>query len=275
MQSVSLASRHAAFRQLHREGCFVIPNPWDIGSARWLAQAGFKALATTSSGHAFSRGRADGDVDVDEVLQHCRDLVEATNLPVNADFEAGHARDLGTLKDHVRRCVATGVSGLSIEDTSGNPEQPLYDFDEAVARMQAAREAIDATGEDVMLIGRAECFLVGQPDLDETLRRLRAYAEAGADCLYAPGLSAREDIAAVVEAVAPKPVNILLGPAAALGFETLAELGVRRISTGGSLALAAWSGFVQAARPLAEGRFDGFANTVSHGELDKLFASRG
>src|SRR5690625_5276578 len=206
------AQRRAAFRQLHAAGCFVLPNPWDVGSARWLAQAGFKALASTSSGYAFSRGKADGDVGVDEVLAHLTELVNATPLPVNADFEDGHARDLDGLADNVRRCVATGVAGLSIEDASGDAAQPLYDFERAVARMRAARSAIDASGEDVMLVGRAEGFLVGRPDLDETLRRLTAYAEVGADCLYAPVLSTREQIKAVVDAVAPKPVNVLLGP---------------------------------------------------------------
>ncbi|HLQ84723.1 MAG TPA: isocitrate lyase/phosphoenolpyruvate mutase family protein [Salinisphaeraceae bacterium] len=272
MSTSQFAPRHAAFRQLHASGCFILPNPWHIGAARWLAQAGFKALATTSSGYAFSRGKADGAVHVDEVLQHCSEIVAATNLPVNADFEDGHARDLPTLQDNVRRCVATGVSGLSIEDASGDPASPLYSFAEAVERMHAAREAIDATDEDVLLVGRAECFLVGQPDLDETLRRLTAYGEAGADCLYAPALSTREQIAAVVEAVAPKPVNVLLGPAAHLGLQTLAELGVRRISTGGALSLTAWSGFARAAEKLAAGRLDMLDNKVTHSDLGSLFA---
>ncbi|HET7267272.1 MAG TPA: isocitrate lyase/phosphoenolpyruvate mutase family protein [Oleiagrimonas sp.] len=265
------AERRAAFRQLHASGCFVIPNPWDVGSAKWLAHAGFKALASTSSGYAFSRGKADGDVGVEEVLAHLTELVGATSLPVNADFEDGHARDPGQLADNVRRCVATGVAGLSIEDATGDADQPLYAFDQAVARMRAARSAIDATGEDVMLVGRSEGFLVGRPDLDETLRRLSAYAEAGADCLYAPGLSTREQIKAVVEAVAPRPVNILLGPASSHTLAEMAELGVRRVSVGGSLALAAWSGFTRAAGPLAEGRFDGFANSVTHADMGKLF----
>lgn len=273
MSQSTVTARRKAFRQLHASGCFVIPNPWDIGSARWLAHAGFKALASTSSGYAFSRGKADGDVDVDEVLAHLTELVAATPLPVNADFEDGHARDLDGLANNVRRCVATGVAGLSIEDASGDADQPLYGFDQAVARMHAARDAIDATGEDVMLVGRTEGFLVGQPDLDEALRRLAAYAEAGADCLYAPGLSTRAQIKAVVDAVAPKPVNVLLGPAASLTLAEMADLGVRRVSVGGSLALAAWSGFTQAAGPLVEGRFDGFVNRVTHGELGKLFGA--
>ncbi len=275
MPRKSLAERRAAFRQLHAEGCFVLPNPWDVGSAVWLADAGFKALASTSSGFAFSRGHVDGGVGVDEVLRHYRELVDATDLPVNADFEDGHADSLDDLATNVRRCVDTGVAGLSIEDSTGKREHPLYDFDAAVARLRTARKAIDASGEDVILVGRAECFIVGQPDLDETLRRLEAYAEVGADCLYAPGLSTPGQIAAVVKAVAPKPVNVLMGPAASLTLAELAALGVRRVSTGGALALAAWSGFVKAAKPLAEGRFDGFANIVNHGDMGKLFANRG
>ncbi|HET8553453.1 MAG TPA: isocitrate lyase/phosphoenolpyruvate mutase family protein [Rhodanobacteraceae bacterium] len=272
MPHPDLAQRRAAFRDLHREGCFILPNPWDPGSAKWLAQAGFKALASTSSGYAFSRGHADGDIGVDEVLAHLRDLVEATDLPVNADFESGYARDLDGLATNVRRCVDTGVAGLSIEDSTGDKNRPLYDFDEAVARMRTARQAIDESGEDVMLIGRSEGFLVGRPDLDETLRCLKAYAEAGADCLYAPGLSTREQIAAVVEAVAPKPVNVLMGPAAKLGFDTLAELGVRRVSVGGALALAAWGGFATAANRLAAGSFDGFAGALTHAQMNAMFA---
>ena len=268
------AARRAAFRKLHGSGCFLIPNPWDAGSARALEKLGFKALATTSSGYAWSHGKPDHAPDVDEVLAHCRGIVEATALPVNADFEDGHARDIDGLKRNVRRCVDTGVAGLSIEDSTGDISQPLYDFDEAVARMRAARAAIDATGEDVMLIGRAECFLVGHADaLNESIRRLRAYAEAGADCLYAPGAGKPEDIRAIVEAVAPKPVNVLVGRAAPYSLAEIARLGVRRVSVGGALAGAAWGGFLRAARGLAEGRFDGFADNASHGELNGLFAS--
>lgn len=268
------AARRAAFRKLHGSGCFLIPNPWDGGSARALEKLGFKALATTSSGYAWSHGKPDHAPDVDEVLAHCRGIVEATGLPVNADFEDGHARDIDGLKRNVRRCVDTGVAGLSIEDSTGDVSQPLYDFDEAVARMRAARAAIDATGEDVMLIGRAECFLVGHADaLNESIRRLRAYAEAGADCLYAPGAGKPEDIRAIVEAVAPKPVNVLVGRAAPYSLAEIARLGVRRVSVGGALAGAAWGGFLRAARGLAEGRFDGFADNASHGELNGLFAS--
>ena len=189
MNASDFARRRAAFRRLHESGCFLIPNPWDAGSAHVLAGLGFKALATTSSGFAWSRARPDHGADVEAVLAHCREIVAATDLPVSADFENGYARDLDGLKDNVRRCVDTGVAGLSIEDATGDAARPLCDFDEAVARLRAARTAIDATGADLMLVARAECFLVGHPDpLNESIRRLRAYAAAGADCLFAPGV---------------------------------------------------------------------------------------
>ncbi len=272
MDTTIYASRRAAFRQLHASGCFLLPNPWDAGSARILQRLGFKALASTSSGCAWSQGQPDHALGVEAVLAHCRALVAATELPVNADFEDGHARDLDELARNVRRCVDTGVAGLSIEDSTGDAARPLYAFDEAVARMRAARAAIDASGQDVMLIGRAECFLVNHPDpLTESLKRLVAYAEAGADCLYAPGLRTREDIAAVVRAVAPKPVNVLVGHAAPFTLVELVELGVRRVSVGGALAGAAWGGFLRAAQGLAEGRFDGFADNAGHAELNRWF----
>lgn len=272
MNADRFAARRAAFRKLHESGCFLIPNPWDVGSARALEKLGFRALATTSSGFAWSRGHADNAMDVEAVLAHCREIVEATELPVNADFEDGHARDLDGLRENVRRCVETGVAGLSIEDSTGDAAQPLYEFDEAVARMRAARQAIDASGEDVMLIGRAECFLVGHPDpLNESIRRLHAYADAGADCLYAPGAGSPEQIKAIVAAVAPKPVNVLVGRAAPYTLDDLAKLGVRRVSVGGALAGAAWGGFLRAARGLAEGRFDGFADNATHAELNAMF----
>ena len=265
------SARRATFRKLHESACFLIPNPWDIGSAHALASLGFKALATTSSGFAWSRAHADNAMDIEAVLAHCHEIVEATDLPVNADFEDGHARGIDGLKKNVRRCIETGVAGLSIEDSTGDASQPLYGFDEAVARMRAARAAIDASGEDVMLIGRAECFLVGRPDpLNEALTRLRAYAEAGADCLYAPGAGTPEQIRAVVAAVAPKPVNVLVGRSVPYTLGDLAQLGVRRVSVGGGLAGAAWGGFLRAARGLVEGRFDGFAGNASHAELDAL-----
>ncbi|MGH8124466.1 MAG: isocitrate lyase/PEP mutase family protein [Rhodanobacteraceae bacterium] len=274
MDASRFAARRAAFRKLHESGCFLIPNPWDPGSARGLAKLGFKALATTSSGYAWSRARPDHAPGVDEVLTHCREIVEATDLPVNADFEDGHAQDIDGLKNNVRRCVGTGVAGLSIEDATGDVGQPLYDLDEAVARIRAARAAIDATGEDVMLIGRAECFLIGHADpLNESITRLRAYAEAGADCLYAPGAGKPDEIRALVEAVAPKPVNVLVGRPAPYTLADLAKLGVRRVSVGGALAGAAWGGFLRTARGLAEGRFDGFADNATHAEMDKLFTA--
>jgi 2-methylisocitrate lyase-like PEP mutase family enzyme len=275
MNNGRFSARRAAFRKLHESGCFLIPNPWDAGSARALASLGFQALATTSSGFAWSRAHADNTMDIDAVLAHCREIVEATELPVNADFEDGHAGDLDGLMDNVRRCIETGVAGLSIEDSTGDAAQPLYDFEEAVARMRVARQAIDASGEDVMLIGRAECFLVGHPDpLSESLKRLKAYAEAGADCLYAPGAGKPDQIKAIVEAVAPKPVNVLVGRPVASTLQDFARLGVRRVSVGGALAGAAWGGFLRAARGLADGRFDGFADNATHAELDHLFAAR-
>ncbi|MGH8182947.1 MAG: isocitrate lyase/PEP mutase family protein [Rhodanobacteraceae bacterium] len=276
MNASRFAARRAAFRTLHQSGCFLIPNPWDVGSAHALAALGFRALATTSSGFAWSRGTPDHAPDVDMVLAYCREIVEATDLPVNADFEDGHSPTIDGLKQNVRRCIETGVAGLSIEDSTGDVSQPLYDLDEAVARMRAARAAIDATGEDVMLIGRAECFLVGHADpLNESIKRLRAYAEAGADCLYAPGVGKPDQIKAIVDALAPKPVNVLVGRAGAFTLTDLAKLGVRRVSVGGALAGAAWGGFLRAARGLAEGRFDGFANNAQHGDLNALFDRAG
>jgi 2-methylisocitrate lyase-like PEP mutase family enzyme len=275
MNTSTYAARRAAFRKLHESGCFLIPNPWDVGSAHALAALGFKALATTSSGFAWSRAHADNAMDVEAVLAHCREIVEASELPVNADFEDGHARDIDGLTKNVRRCIDTGVAGLSIEDSTGDASQPLYDFDEAVARIRAARAAIDAAGEDVMLIGRAECFLTGHADpLNESIKRLGAYAEAGADCLYAPGAGQPEQVRAIVEAVAPKPVNVLVGRPSPYTLTDLEKLGVRRVSVGGALAGAAWGGFLRAARGLAEGRFDGFSDNATHAELNALFGDR-
>jgi 2-methylisocitrate lyase-like PEP mutase family enzyme len=268
----SIADRRASFRRLHESGCFVIPNPWDVGTARYLASLGFKALATTSAGFAFSRGLPDNNVSRDAVLAHIAEIVAATDLPVNADFEGGFARDPDGVAESVRLCAATGVAGLSIEDSTGAPDRPLYDLDQSVARMRAARAARDRTAPDVLLVGRAECFIVGRPDLDDAIRRLRAYAAAGADCLYAPGLRTREQIAAVVDAVTPKPLNVLVG--APLGFTVadLGALGVRRVSLGGSLARVAWGAFMRAAKDLAEhGRFDALQDAAPHPELNTLF----
>ncbi len=270
----STADKRRAFHALHQSGCFVIPNPWDVGSARMLQGLGFKALATTSSGLAWSQGRPDNAVSLDAVLAHLHDIVAASDLPVNADFESGFGADAAGVGHSVRLAVETGVAGLSIEDSTGNAAQPLFSIDEAVARLRAARRAIDRAGGDVLLVGRAECFLVGRPDLAETIARLQAYAQAGADCLYAPGLRQRQDIAAVVAAVAPKPVNLLVGAASELTLADIAALGVRRVSVGGALARAAWGGFLRAARQLAEaGRFDGFATAAFGQELNAFFTA--
>jgi len=267
-----IAARRAAFRKLHEAGCFLIPNPWDVGSARYLASLGFAALASTSSGWAWSRGEPDGAPALDAVLAHLRQLVAATELPVNADFEKGFAAGTDGVERNVRLAIDTGVAGLSIEDSTGDPSKPLFDLPQAVDRMRAARAAIDASGADVMLIGRAENFFAGVPDLDDAIRRLQAYAEAGADCLYAPGIATAEQIAAVVAAVAPKPVNVLMGRPSELTLADLQRLGVRRVSVGGALARAAWGGLQRAARLLAEeGRFDGFAGAADHHELNRLF----
>ncbi|WHZ11617.1 MAG: hypothetical protein OJF60_002056 [Burkholderiaceae bacterium] len=269
-----IGARRAAFRDLHASGCFVLPNPWDRGSARYLAGLGFKALATTSSGCAWSHGCADGGLPLDGVLAHLREMVAATELPVNADFEHGFATDADGVARNVRLAVETGVAGVSIEDSTGDAAAPLFDLAQAVERMRAARAAIDASGEDVLLIGRAENFFAGHPDLDDAIRRLRAYSEAGADCLYAPGITTREQIAAVIAAMAPKPVNVLVGSASPLTMAELGALGVRRVSVGGGLARAAWGGFIRAARTLAEqGRFDGFEGATPGSELNRFFGA--
>jgi len=264
--------RYVTFRELHERGCFVIPNPWDAGSARLLEQLGFRALATTSSGVAWSMARADNHVALDHVLERIREIVDSVDVPVNADFEGGFAIEPEGVAEHVTRAVATGVAGLSIEDSTGDAANPLFDRALAVERIAAAREAIDASGVDVVLTGRSEGFITGRPDLDETIRRLVAYAEAGADCLYAPGLRTMADIEAVVRAVAPKPVNVLVGS----GFTTvqdLARIGVRRISVGGALARVAWGSFLAAAREIAsEGTFTAFASGIPFSEIDGAFA---
>ncbi|HSQ63435.1 MAG TPA: isocitrate lyase/phosphoenolpyruvate mutase family protein [Polyangiaceae bacterium] len=272
--------RRQVFRDLHREGCFALPNPWDVGTARYLRHLGFAAIATTSAGYAFSRGVADGSVGRDEMLAHIKELVEATDLPVNADFENGYADDPDDVAANVRLCLTTGVAGISIEDAGDRRENSIYEVPLAVERLQAAREAIGDSG--VLLVGRAEGFWVGREGFDQVLNRLRAYAAAGADCLYAPGLREPDHIRAIVEAVAPKPVNLLLsGPAGLTGsvdftMADAAALGVRRVSVGGALARAAWGGFIRAATELAtHGRFDGFAGAAPHAQLQKLFASTG
>ena len=273
--SRSVAEKRAAFRALHESGCFMLPNPWDAGSARYLASLGFQALATTSSGFAWSTGHADNHVTRDLVIAHLRTMVDATDLPVNADFENGFGATPAEVAASVELAVATGVAGLSIEDSTGDASAPLFPLDVAVARLQAARRAIDANGGDTLLIGRAENFFAGTPDLSDTLARLTAYAAAGADCLYAPGIHTREQIEAVVAAVAPKPVNLLIGATSSLTLQEVAALGVRRVSVGGALARAAWGGFMQAAQALTEGRFDGFAGAASGAHLNELFGKGG
>ena len=270
--TVTVADKRAAFRKLHEQGCFVIPNPWDASSARMLQSLGFKALATTSSGFAWSQGCADGQVPRALVLEHLRIMAAATDLPLNADFESGYAATPEGVAESVRMAVATGVAGLSIEDSTGDPQNPLRDIATSVVRLRAARAAIDSAGGDTLLVGRAENFIVGRPDLDDTLARLRAYSDAGADCLYAPGIRTREQITAVVAAVAPKPVNLLIGSTSEFTVQDVAAMGVRRISVGGALARAAWGGFMRAARGIAQtGRFDGFADATPGGELNKFF----
>ena len=271
----TIAARRRAFRELHAAGCFVIPNPWDAGSARYLASLGFQALATTSAGFAWTHAQADGAMARDAVLAHLREMVAATELPVNADFESGYGADPQAVRESVRLAVETGVAGLSIEDSTGDAAHPIHPLPMAVARLRAAREAIDASGGDTLLVGRAENYLHGHPDLADTIARLRAYAEAGADCLYAPGLRTREDIAAVVAAVAPKPVNLLVGSTSEFTLADIAALGVRRVSVGGALARSAWGGFMRAAQSLAEqGVFDGFAQAAPGAELNALFRAK-
>jgi 2-methylisocitrate lyase-like PEP mutase family enzyme len=271
--SKSLEEKRAAFHALHREGCFVIPNPWDVGSAIALQALGFKALASTSAGFAWSRGLPDGKVTRDDVLLHLSELSAAVDIPVNADFEGAFAVDPEGVATNVAMAVHTGIAGLSVEDSTGDTASPLHEFDLAVARIAAARSAIDAAGGDVLLTGRSEGFIAGRPDLGETIRRLVAYSEAGADCLYAPGIHTEAQISEVVAAVAPKPVNVL---SPGMPLATLQKLGARRISVGGALARAAWGGFYAAAREIAEtGEFSGLAKGASGRELNALFAAHG
>jgi methylisocitrate lyase len=267
------ADRTHAFRELHRTGCFVIPNPWDVGSARLLAQLGFRALATTSSGFAWTLGRPDNHVTLSETLAHLAAVSQAVAIPVNADFEGGYAVEPAGVAANVRAAVETGIAGISIEDSTGDGERPLFDFPLAVERVRAARLAIDESRTGVLLTGRSEGFIVGRPDLDETIRRLAAYAEAGAECLYAPGLRRLSDITDVVSAVAPKPVNVLVSSPFTT-VEELARAGVRRISVGGALARAAWSGFLAAAREIAErGTFGALAHATPFPEINGAFTT--
>jgi 2-methylisocitrate lyase-like PEP mutase family enzyme len=269
--TVTTADKRATFRKMHEAGCFVLPNPWDIGSARALAQMGFKVLASTSAGFAWSIGKADNHVTLDDVCAHLTALCGAVDLPVNADFEGGFAHEPEKVAANVARAVKTGIAGLSIEDSTGDDAKPLYERGVAIERIRAARAAIDADNSGALLVGRCEGFLVGQTDLDMVIDRLRAYAEAGADCLYAPGIRSKEQIAAVVKAVHPKPVNLLLGWPG-LSVAEVAELGVRRISVGGALARAAWGGFMRAAREISEqGTFTELGTGEPAGQLNKMF----
>jgi 2-methylisocitrate lyase-like PEP mutase family enzyme len=263
--------RVEVFRRLHASGCFVMPNPWDVGTALALEQLGFEALATTSAGYAWSLGRPDNGVRLEETLEHLRAIAGAVRLPVNADFEGGFADEPEQVARNVKLAAVTGIAGLSIEDSTGSTDEPLYEFDLAVERMRAARRAIDESGTGIVLTGRSEGFVVGLPDIDETIRRLKAYAEAGADCLYAPRITSHEHVAAIVDAVSPKPVN-LLANAPFITVPQAASLGVRRISVGGTLARTAWAGFLQAAQEIADegafSRFDGLP------DVDARFSTR-
>jgi 2-methylisocitrate lyase-like PEP mutase family enzyme len=262
-----------AFHRLHAEGCFVMPNPWDVGSAVALERIGFDALATTSAGFAWTRARPDNGVRRDEALEHLREIAGSVDLPLNADFEDGFAREPDGVAVNVKLAAATGIAGLSIEDSTGDDVEPLYPFDLAVERIRAARQAIDESGSGVVLTGRSEGFVVGRPDLEETIRRLKAYADAGADCLYAPFISSTEQVSAIVAAAAPKPVNLLVHRP----FITVADaasLGVRRISLGGSLARVAWAGVLAAANEIAsEGTFARLADLPGNSDLNSLFGS--
>jgi 2-methylisocitrate lyase-like PEP mutase family enzyme len=268
---VTTAEKRTRFRQLHEKGCFVLPNPWDVGSARALQAMGYKAVASTSAGYAWTIGKADNHVTLDDVLEHLSALCGAVDLPVNADFEGGFAHEPAKVAINVARAVATGIAGLSIEDSTGDKANPLYERALAIERIKAARTAIDADNSGALLVGRCEGFLVGQGDLGMVIDRLNAYAEAGADCLYAPGIKSKEQIAAVVKAVHPKPVNLLIG-GPGLTVAEAADLGVRRISVGGSLARVAWGGFMRAAQEIADkGSFTELGSGFSGGELNKMF----
>jgi len=274
------STRNAAitkFRAMHESGCFVLPNPWDIGTAIYLERLGFKALATTSAGFAFSRGKADGGVPRDEMLAHIREIVEATALPVNADFLNGFADNPEAVAENVKLCVDAGVAGLSVEDSSQNPAAPLYEKNLAVDRIRSARSAIDSSENDVVLTGRSEAWLVHDPNpLRTALERLAAYAEAGADCLYAPGVNNPDEIVQIVKTVAPKPVNVLVSSFNhQLSVSQLADLGVRRISVGSGLALAAWGAFLRAAQDIKpNGTFNLLANNAGSADLNELFRQK-
>ena len=261
----------AAFQRLHQAGCFLMPNAWDAGSAAMLQHLGFSAIASTSSGLAWSLARRDNEVGLGPVLAHLRALVQAVDVPVNADFEGGFAIEPHEVASNVTLAIATGVAGLSIEDSTGDATAPLFDFALAVERIAAARAAIDALGSGVLLTARSEGFIAGQPDIDETLRRLQAYSHAGADCLYAPGIRTVDEIRAVVDAVAPRPVNVLVH-ADFTTVRALADAGVRRISVGGALARVAWGAFMSAAREIRQaGTFTELATTTPSSVIEEAF----
>jgi 2-methylisocitrate lyase-like PEP mutase family enzyme len=269
---ITSADKRATFKKMHESGCFVLPNPFDVGTAKALQQLGFKAVASTSAGFAWTMGRADNRATVDDVCDHLTAISAAVDIPVNADFEGGFAIKPEDVAVNVARAVKTGVAGLSIEDSTGDKDRPLFEANLAIERIKAARGAIDANHSGVLLTGRCESFFVGVPDLKLVIERLQAYAAAGADCLYAPGIKTREEIAAVVKAVHPKPVNLWIG-ASGLSLKQAEELGVRRISVGGYLARNAWAGFMKAAREMAEqGTFTDLANGYPGGELNKMFS---
>jgi 2-methylisocitrate lyase-like PEP mutase family enzyme len=269
----STADKRKAFRALHASGCFVIPNPWNVGSARYLQGLGFKALASTSAGHAHAMGYPDGGQTMEDVLAHYRELTAATDIPLNADFENGFADDPDKVAENVTKCIATGVAGLSIEDSPQHGDFPLYDFDKALARVKAARAAIDKAGGDVVFTARTEGFIRGRPDLEETIRRLKAFADAGADCFYSPGIKTREQIEATVKAVGGKPVNFLNSGAFGFSVDDLAKMGVRRISVGGSLSRVAMHAFIKMAKEISEqGTFTGFDGLITNAELNKFFS---
>src|ERR1051325_9489351 len=266
----TIEEKRETFRKLHESGCFAIPNPWDIGTAKYLEHLGFKAIATTSAGFAFSRGLADGSVKRGDMIAHIRELVEASDIPVNADFENGYADEPNWCAENARLCAETGVAGLSIEDAADRKESPLYDVNLAVERIHACKEALHGT--NCLLVGRAEGFLVGREKLDQVIKRLLKYSEAGADCLYAPGFKDRESNRAIVEAVAPKPVNVLIGGPRGLTMRDAAELGARRVSVGGAFARAAWGGFIRSAKELiGQGTFEELKQGASYEELQNLF----
>lgn len=266
------ASKRDAFFELHKADCFVIPNPWNIGTARCLEDLGFKAIASTSSGHAHANGLPDGAQSLESVLEHLQELAAAVNIPLNADFENGFSEDIEGMQENIVRCVATGVAGLSIEDTAQDGAPGLYDFELAVTRVKAARAAIDHTGERILLTARTEGFVRGSPDITETVRRIKAFADAGADCLYAPGIKTREEIKAVLQAAGCRALNFLNAVPLGYTVEDLALMGVRRISVGGSLSRVAMDAFLRAAQGIArEGSFEGFANTITNVDLNQRF----